>query len=159
MGGSPEVRGEILIKEKRCKDCKEWKPIDEFYSAGVRKDGLGIRYQPYCKLCDGTRREKWTALHRFKDRESSKRKRIERKKGITWYGNREYFCKRKFGVSFNELSDNQKKTVTLIRLHSFSLYLIPDEMKDIYTLIENKAYDSVSRIIFKPFMERIKNEG
>ncbi len=153
-----EFRGEIIIKEKRCKDCKEWQPITKFYSAGVRKDGLGLRYQPYCKLCDNARKGKYLALHRFKDRENSKKKRIERKRKASWYSNREYFCKGKFGIEFNKLSDSQKTIVFLIRLHAFSPYLIPDEMKNIHMLIENKAYDSVSRIIFKSFMERISNE-
>ena len=158
MGGSPKVRGEIIIKEKQCKDCKEWKPITDFYSAGIRKDGLGIRYQPYCKPCDGARKGGWTALHRFRDREMSKEKRIRRKRGVSWYGNREYFCKRRFGVGFNKLSDKQKEAVFLIRLHSFSPYLLPDEMREVCVLVENKVYDTVSKIIFKSFMERINNE-
>ena len=89
----------------------------------------------------------------------SKEKRIRRKREVSWYGNRECFCKRRFGVGYNKLSDKQKEAVFLIRLHSFGPYLLPNEMKEVCMLVENKVYDTVSKIIFKSFMERINNEN
>lgn len=158
MGGSPEIRGELIIKEKRCKECKLWLPVDKFYVAGIRKDGLGVIYQPYCKECDGARKRNYIALHRFKDRENSKKKRAKRKIEISWYKNREMMCLKLYRRKFERLTELQKRVFLLKRLYTYMPHLLPEEIKALSVMIENKAYDWASKTIFKPFTGRITNE-
>ena len=129
MGGSPEFRGEIIIKEKRCKDCKEWKPIAEFYLAGARKDGLGMKYQPYCKICDETRSRNW----RRKSPEFDRRK---------------SFSRRQYGKVFSRLTRLQKEAMLYRRLHIKEEKFSSEEVKDLSCLVREGSFDTASLILF-----------
>jgi len=129
MGGSPEFRGEIIIKEKRCKDCKEWKPIAEFYLAGVRKDGLGMRYQPYCKVCDKIRGNNNRRLSPEFDRRKS-------------------FSRRQYGKVFSKLTILQKEAMLYRRLHIKEKRFNSEEVTDLSYLISKGSFDTASLILF-----------
>jgi hypothetical protein len=43
---------DINCRMKRCLDCREWKPLDEFY---LRKRGAGMGRLCYCKPCMAAR--------------------------------------------------------------------------------------------------------
>ena len=129
MGGRPEIRGEIIIKEKRCKDCKEWKPITDFYSAGIRKDGLGTRYQPYCKVCDNIRGRNSRRLSPEFDRRKS-------------------FSRRQYGTVFNKLTRLQKEAMLYRRLNIKEEKFNTEEIRDLSCLISEGSFDTASLILF-----------
>jgi len=129
MGGSPEYRGEIIIKEKRCKDCKDWKPIAEFYLSGIRKDGLGMNYQPYCKICDETRSRN---LRRLKPE-------FDRRKSC---------ARREYGKTFSKLTRLQKEAMLYRRLHIKEGRFNVEEIRDLSYLISKGSFNTASLILF-----------
>lgn len=64
---------------KRCKDCGEVKPLDEFGADKRRTDGK----KSYCKPCENARKAAWTKANPDKDAESQRRARLKANYGIT----------------------------------------------------------------------------
>jgi hypothetical protein len=66
---------------KRCADCREWKPLEEFPSNRNYKDGR----HPYCKPC-----------HNARSKESTQR---------LYGGSRHYHLKRRYGIGAAEVDE------------------------------------------------------
>ena len=64
---------------KRCKDCGEVKPFDEFYNDKRYKDG---KY-PYCKSCKNARSVVWQKANPEKRAANKRRTHLKRTYGIT----------------------------------------------------------------------------
>lgn len=64
---------------KRCRDCGEVKPLDEFHNDKAKKDGK----QAHCKLCGNARKVLWSKANPEKDAATQRRTNLKRKYGIT----------------------------------------------------------------------------
>lgn len=97
----------IIIKE--CNICKEIKPLDEFYQyeKESKTKGKFIYIQPYCKVCNRTKNEKWKMNNPEKRKESIRKDnaRPEKKKQVL-EANRKY---RKKGKLREWQQDNKDK--------------------------------------------------
>ena len=64
---------------KRCRECGETKPLDEFYDKKDMKDGK----QSHCKSCHNARKAAWREANPEQDAEHKRRSHLKRKYGIT----------------------------------------------------------------------------
>lgn len=64
---------------KLCRVCGEEKPLNDFHNSSQTKDGKC----PRCKKCDATARRKWSKNNPERSRESSRRRNLLCKYGIT----------------------------------------------------------------------------
>jgi len=149
MKHEAQITGEITIKTKRCKDCKEWKPIEYFYPSGRRKDGLGFKYQPYCKGCDLARSEVWRKNNLEKDRENSRKKRLRYGKHTkTFSTERSQMSGRVYKTGYHKLTKLQKENLVYKRLLQVEKHLTAEEIREIAEEISIGAFDRASKKIF-----------
>ena len=64
---------------KKCRDCGEEKPLDEFYNDKQTKDGK----HSYCKPCHSARRRAWDRANPEKAAENKRRNNLKREYDIT----------------------------------------------------------------------------
>ena len=65
--------------KKKCRDCGEEKPLDEFHNDKRSKDGK----QPYCKACHHARSAVWNKANPERAAENRRRGNLKRKYGMT----------------------------------------------------------------------------
>ena len=144
-----KIIGHLVIDKKQCKDCKEWKSIGYFHLAGKRKDGLGYKYQPYCKICDNKRSKVWTENNREKDRQNSRRKRLKYKFNRPGYKKRQSNrAMTLYHSGYLKLTKLQKENMIFRELIKLEKVLSPEEVRNIAELISIGALESASKIVF-----------
>lgn len=133
-----KIIGQLIIEQKWCNDCKQYKAIKEFYITRKRKDGLGLIYQPTCIECERARSRKYrTERLKVEPNYDVVRNKIRRKRIQPWYDKLYRASTEMFHRCYNLLNNDEIALLCIQRLRKIEKreLLGKDEVKKIFDII------------------------